>query len=100
MILVFFLTVASAVHTRLLHGDFTLKAFNQPNTVEVMHRIEKQQWLSDDYFRRYFDFVRKSDSRWYVRTGDIEASFKFFKNNSVRIILATFKMSANHFKIT
>ena len=78
MILFFFFTVANAVHTRIWHGDLTLKAFEEPETSAVMHRIEKEQWLSDDYFRRYFNFVRQSadTSKWYVRKRDIETSFK------------------------
>ena len=76
MILLFYLTVANAVHTRILHGDFTLKAFEQPETVEIMHRIENKNWIRDDYFRRYFNFVRKSDSKQNVLISDIETSFK------------------------
>ena len=75
MILLFFLSVTSAVHTRIWHGDFTLKAFDQPDTTEIMHRIENRNWLSESHFRRYFDFV-KSGNKWYVRRRDIETSFK------------------------
>ena len=76
MILLFYLTVASAVHTRIWHGDLTLKAFEQPETVEIMHRIENKNWISDSYFKRYFNFVRKTDSKQDVLISDIETSFK------------------------
>ena len=73
MILLFYLTVASAVHTKIWHGDFTLKAYHQPDTVEIMHRIESRNWLDETYFREYFDFV---GDKWYVRLRDIETSLK------------------------
>ena len=76
MILLFYLTVASAMHTRIWHGDSTLKAFEQPETVEIMHRIENKNWIRESAFRRYFDFVCKSDDKQHVLISDIETSFK------------------------
>ena len=73
MILLFYLTVASAVHTRIWHGDFTLRAYDQPDTGEIMHRIESRKWLDESYFREYFEFV---SDKWYVRLRDIETSLK------------------------
>ena len=73
MIILFYLSVAQAVHTNIWHADFTLQAFNQPETVNIMYYINRQKLLKDDHFQLYFDFVGKG--KRLIQLEDIEASF-------------------------
>ena len=67
------MSVAQAVHTNIWHADFTLQAFNQPVTADIMHYISRQKLLKDDHFQLYFDFVGKG--KRLIQLEDIEASF-------------------------